>query len=190
MKLIGFHGTDANNEASILSGNFRVSAKSDEWLGTGAYFFIEGLGDPEHSAVCWAKLQSYDKVKKRYRYTQFSVIKAKISISNPLDLDSLQGKKVFNYFRDEMIGIMKQNNISATESFRNSLKNDCEICNYIAKTIGCDAIIRSEYIKLDLWSRKNVYNSRIQNCTIVSIREPSQSIDKNSLTVTQRGRVI
>ncbi|NHB89570.1 hypothetical protein [Photorhabdus tasmaniensis] len=190
MNLIGYHGTDAENEASILSGNFKASTKNDEWLGTGAYFFIEGISEPENNAICWAKLQSYDKIKKCYRYTQFSVIRANISINNPLDLDSLEGKKVFNYFRDEIISIMKQNNIPETESFRNSLRNDCEICNYIAKSISCDAVIRSEYIKLDLWSRKNVYNSRIQNCTIVSIREPSQSIDKNSLTVTQRGEVI
>ncbi|WGL99135.1 hypothetical protein QE177_04435 [Arsenophonus sp. aPb] len=190
MELIGYHGTNAENEDMILSGNFRVSTKEDEWLGTGAYFFIDGVSDPEHNASCWAKRHSYDKIRKRYKYTQFSVIKANISINNPLNLDSIEGKKVFNYYRDELIGIMKKNNISSTKSFEKSLKNDCEVCNYIAKAIGCDAIIRSEYIKLDLWSRKNIYNSRIQNCTIISIREPLRSIDKNSLTVVQRGRVI
>ncbi|MDR5610419.1 MULTISPECIES: hypothetical protein [unclassified Arsenophonus] len=60
MELIGYHGTNAENEDMILSGNFRVSTKDDEWLGTGAYFFIAGISDPINDAERWAIVQAYD----------------------------------------------------------------------------------------------------------------------------------
>ena len=61
MEFVGFHGTDSANENSIFQLNFTVSAKSDEWLGTGAYFFLDGVGDPTEHADSWAKLHAYDR---------------------------------------------------------------------------------------------------------------------------------
>lgn len=185
MDLIGYHGTSAENESSIVSGNFNVSANDDEWLGTGAYFFVHGISDPEDDARRWAVVQAYDNKKKQNKYDKYVVLKAEISVDSALELDTNEGLNAFNSYRDGIIELMRRNRLKLNKSL---LQNDCLICNLLMDKSGFDAIIRKEFIKFDSYIRKIRYQSRIPNCRIMSVRNPNTSVH-NSIQVTKRGDV-
>ncbi len=186
MQLQGYHGTNASNESAILNGNFSVSSRNDDWLGTGAYFFIEGITSPKTSARKWAKLRAYDKKSKTNSYTHYSVISAAIDVENVLALETEEGMKAFNTFREGLINIMKLKGIKPSRSY---YADDCRVCNFAVEQCGFDAVTRYEFIKLDKWSRINGYQSRMPTCRIISVRDPSKSINIASLTVEERGKV-
>lgn len=182
----GFHGTDSKNQQSILELNFTVSANEDDWLGTGAYFFINGISDPAADARNWAKLQAYDKRIGQKTYHRYAVVKAKITVQNVLCLDESDGLIAYNAYRNHLIEKMKKNRIKPKVG---AIRNDCEVCNHILNNSDFDAIINLEYIKLDEWSRRAQYSSRVPTCRIMSVKEPSTSIDVNGMSVVDRGKV-
>ncbi|MEI9692543.1 hypothetical protein V5074_05265 [Atlantibacter hermannii] len=186
MEFEGFHGTDFNKKQSILERNFSVSASEDEWLGTGAYFFIEGISDPQLDARYWAKLQAYDKETKSNRYDKYAVIKAIIKVENVLRLDQQEGLIAYNRFRTYLLEKMKAERIRPKIG---AIRNDCEVCNHILQNSDFEAIVNFEYIKLDEWSRVKKYSSRIPTCKIMSVKEPKTSIDVKGVTVVERGRI-
>lgn len=186
MEFQGFHGTDSANEKSILNRNFTVSANSDEWLGTGAYFFIDGVGDPKEHAESWASLHSYDKKTRTYRYNRLVVISAKIDVEHVLQVDTQEGLDAFNAYRDYIKNDYRSKGWIPSRSL---LVNDCVVFNHILDNTEFEAIINKEYIKLDLWSRLKDYRSRIPNCRVMSVKEPLTSIDVNGLTVVHKGKV-
>lgn len=184
MNFEGYHGTNAEYEPSILFGNFRVSSKLDEWLGTGAYFFLGGISNPEKDACDWAKMRSYDGKRKIKLYHRYIVVKAEISAESVMRLDLDEGIVAFNYFRNQLIDIMKKENIKPTTK---GLENDCNVCNFALNHGGYDAIVNCEYIKLDEWTRINRYQSRIATCKIISVKDPKSSVKLKTLTVSARG---
>ncbi|MGE6037029.1 hypothetical protein ACQJ1N_02460 [Klebsiella pneumoniae] len=186
MEFEGFHGTDEKNRSSILCNNFSVSAKDDEWLGTGAYFFIDGISKPLVDARNWAKVQSYDTEARRKKYHRYAVIKAIIKVNSVLRLDEQEGQIAYNVFRNFLIEKMKKDKIKPKVS---AIRNDCEVCNHILENTEFEAIINPEFIKLDVWSRRNRYYSRIPTCRIICVKEPKTAIDVNALQVVERGKV-
>ncbi|HBE9083097.1 hypothetical protein [Serratia fonticola] len=186
MQFQGYHGTDASNEMPILTGNFQASSRSDDWLGTGAYFFIDGISNPKVNARQWAKLRAYDKKTKTNSYKNYCVINALIEVDNILELDTAEGMMAFNTFRDGLIEILKERGIKPSKNF---YVDDCKICNFAVEQCGFDAVTRYEHIKLDKWSRVNGYQSRMPTCRIISVCKPDKSIDIASLSVTERGKV-
>ncbi|AGE17754.1 hypothetical protein [Serratia marcescens] len=186
MEFIGFHGTDGANEFSILNRNFNVSAKCDEWLGTGAYFFLDGVGKPEEHAEAWAKLQAYDSSIRGNRYSRFVVIGAKITVTNVLRMDTEEGLEAFNVYRSYIKTRMEAERQSPSRSL---IVNDCIVFNHILDETEFEAVINCEYIKLDVWSRVMGYGSRIPNCRVMSVKKPTVSIDVNGLHVAKRGKV-
>lgn len=186
MEFEGFHGTDFDNHESILGLNFSVSAAEDDWLGTGAYFFIDGISDPLVDARNWAKLQAYDKHTRTDRYENYAVIKAIIDVNNVLRLDQQEGLIAYNVFRNYLLERMKAESIKPKVG---AIRNDCEVCNHILQNSEFDAIVNFEYIKLDEWTRVKRYSSRIATCRIMSVKEPKASIDVSKLSVVERGRV-
>lgn len=184
MEFQGFHGTDSANEYSILQRNFTVSAKSDEWLGTGAYFFLDGVGNPKDHAESWARLHAYDKRTGTNRYSRLVVISAKIEVDHVLHVDTQEGLEAFNFYREYIKKDIRTKGKSHSDSL---LINDCVVFNHILDTTEFQAVINTEYIKLDLWSRLKDYRSRIPNCRVMSIREPLASIDVQGLTVVHKG---
>lgn len=184
MEFLGYHGTDSANEPSILKRNFDVSAESDEWLGTGAYFFLEGVGDAQEHATSWAKLHSYDKETRSNRYTRFVVISAQINVDNVLHMDTQDGLNAFNVYREF---IKKDLRVKGDAPSQSLIVNDCVVFNHILDNTEFDAVINNEYIKLDLWSRLKDYRSRIPNCRVMSVREPKDSIQVEGINVVKKG---
>lgn len=174
MKMIGYHGTNAENETSIIQNNFFVSSQNDDWLGTGAYFFIDGLLDPAKCAESWAKVSSYDKIKRKNVYERYAVMSATLDLEEPFDLDEKENLEAYHIYREAFFENLKKNKVKA----KGALHNDCQICNLILNDdeLEIDAIIRREYIKLESEYRIKKYDSRIPNCRIVSIKNPKKSV--------------
>lgn len=167
MDLIGYHGTSEENESSIVSGNFNVSANDDEWLGTGAYFFIDGVSCPKNNAEKWAILRSGGGVY----YKRYSVLSVDLSLSYPLDLDTDAGASVFGEYREALLKKMKDEGLKLSGKL---MENDCKVCNVILEATKVDAIIRKEYIQLDSLLRR--HRSRVPNCRIISVKNPDTSV--------------
>ncbi|HEI8570835.1 TPA: hypothetical protein SLE56_001149 [Morganella morganii] len=174
--MIGYHGTDANNEASIMENNFNVSSEIDDWLGNGAYFFIAGLLDPMECAARWGKVNSYDSVKKIKKYDAYVVLEAELNVSADatFDLDVKDNIEAYEEYRQEYFRALELNGLRT----KSMLENDCEICNMIFEDEDAEieAIVRREYIKLDKLQRIRKHNSRIPNCRIVSIKNPENYV--------------
>ncbi|AVG77945.1 hypothetical protein [Pantoea ananatis] len=175
MEYVGFHGTSSLNESSIKKENFRVSSAANEWLGTGAYFFIDGVGNPQLHAKNWAKFR---------KSKRFVVLSVKVIVENVLHMDTNEGIEAFNHYRDYVISRMKK---AGEKPDKSLIVNDCIVFNHMLQNAGFDAVINREFIKLDLWSRINKYGSRVPNCRVLSVKEPSASINVDQIEVVDRG---
>lgn len=102
-----------------------------------------------------------------------------------LRLDEREGQIAYNVFRNYLIDKMKRERVRPKVG---AIRNDCEVCNHILENTEFEAIINNEFIKLDSWSRRNRYSSRVPTCKIISVKEPKSSIDVNALQVVERVR--
>jgi hypothetical protein len=104
--MTGYHGCDADNVPSIKAKNFKCSLGDDHWLGEGVYFFTVGFSDPAEDAKQWAIAQSWDNRTGTRRYPKFSVLKAAITPSNPLDMTQDHGKAKVNMAREALTTVI------------------------------------------------------------------------------------
>lgn len=79
--IIGYHATEEDNEASIRQDNFLPSSSPREWLGKGAYFFVEGITSPGpiENAVKWAK--------EHKQFLRYIVLRASIEVEEECCID-------------------------------------------------------------------------------------------------------
>ena len=91
-KYIGYHGTTKNAAKQIVNqSNFKVSAKIDDWLGTGVYFFENDCK------------QAYNFVKKGRRVADASIIKATLEPEFVFDLLLTEAVSVFTDVHNKIL---------------------------------------------------------------------------------------
>ena len=106
ISFLGCHGTSLTTGTNIVKTNFEISTKPDEWLGDGAYFFVEGINNNiDLLADKWANCQSWDNSSKSYSYNEFCVIKSQIQVEEDffLDLTNQEGVEVLEYIIERFI---------------------------------------------------------------------------------------
>lgn len=181
---IGYHGTNREYVSSIMQNNFNVSRNSDEWLGYGTYFFIEGISCPIANAEEWAINQAWDSEKKAYRYKEYSILSAKIEAERILDLRTEEDLSVFNKFRTAIIK-------KCSDKFgrdRNFYEDDTKIFNLLIETSKIDLIISYVYIKNKDQRQKRIF-SRIPNSTVLVVVNPKESIIHTSIFEKNTGKI-
>ncbi|MCF8277746.1 MAG: hypothetical protein K9J17_13515 [Flavobacteriales bacterium] len=182
--MIGYHGTDNEKVASILSHNFWESTSRDEWFGSGSYFFVEGVNDSalDKLAELWGVNESWDKNKRRNKYTDVAVLSAKIKVEDDklLDVTVLDGLKLFNRFREQVLDKVRLTGKRLSkEDYR-----DADVFEMIKKNIGVQFVKGNAYIKLgDL--RVSLIESRMPNCTILAVSLPLVNIEQASITLVK-----
>lgn len=175
---VGYHGTSMSAANSILKNNYNVSNKEYEWLGHGAYFFIDGLNDPTTKAAEWAKFRSWDNDARSRKYTSYAVLQSKLSTDRHLDLDDVEDLQIFEALRERCHSRMRQ------EGFRGSaMENDCYLSNFAMQNLGLDALVRRECIH----TRPGFFKSRIPNCRILCLKEPEKRASAHQ--IVKRGNV-
>jgi len=75
--MVGYHGTKRDAAENIIITNFQLIEDPDYWLGKGAYFFADAAAGKDN-ALYWAKVYK--------KYTQWAIIKARISNQNQLNI--------------------------------------------------------------------------------------------------------
>ncbi|MHC0023218.1 hypothetical protein [Enterobacter vonholyi] len=184
---LGYHGTSVLNASSIVQTTFNVSRWEKDWLGTGAYFFLEsaGLKSPIEKAAEWANRRARGTRGTR-RYTSLSVLEAVIETDTHLDLNDEDHIAALNLIRDEYIEIMKAAGKRPSED---GLLNKCAFCNYVMQEHGIDALIRREYIKTTDEEIELGFDGGVPNCRIICVKDPAASI-RNIRYAVERRNVI
>lgn len=170
---MGFHGTSLDSAQRILEENYRISTKLDDWLGSGAYFFIEGFTDPVDNAIDWAKFRSWDPEARSRKYRTYAVLKSLIRTKTHLDLDDVEDLKIFNQLRAAWLVRIRQEGYTGNRA----LENDCHLANFVLHKLKLDALVRREAIT----SRRGQMRTRIPNCRIMCLREPTRCAIKHDI---------
>jgi len=184
--LSSFHGTSKTNAESIVKGDFRLSIGDDEWLGDGVYFFTKGIPPaPEIQAMKWAIASAWDKWEGHYKYREYAVIKVDICLDKDklLDLTTIEGVELFNYFRDKYIEKIRKSGMRS-KSFK-----DGHIINRARVKLGLDidAVKGNFYIKFKTERLFNI-NFRTPNATILTVLNVN-TIDNNTRLIVNKGRI-
>lgn len=181
MDFIGTHGTNKDNVNSIKKNNFNPSKGFHHWCGKGVYFFIDGINyQPiEDLAEYWSIDNAYNKENKTYKYKEYSVIRVRFEIQDDLifDLRNETTAKICNKIRYTL-----QDNILK----RNKKMMDSEVWTYIQNKFNIELFLKNDYIKFGVARRKKI-ESRIDNCTIASLMNPSRYIDVNNIEIIKEG---
>ena len=178
VSIIGFHGTSFENATKIAKGDFIISKGNTEWIGDGAYFFMEGISKaPKEQAEQWAIAQAWDKNVSKYRYNDISVIKSDILVEedNFLDLTTSEGVEVLLY-------ILEQHEKKILSIGKSLSYLDGLIVNFARGEglLEVDVVKGNFYIK---FANERIFqiNLRTANCTICSVYDPKKNLRNNNI---------
>lgn len=159
-----YHGTSVGRAKKIKqAGRYYHSDGSKEWLGEGAYFFIDR--NAFENACKWIKY----KVQKDITYSQGAVLINEMNVEeeNLVDLNNPEWQEVFQEYTKMYIEKHEKEGFSISAE---ALELDCSVLNDMCKELGSKAVKQQRYIKAisDTGAR-----SHIPNCTIISVRDDS-----------------
>lgn len=179
--IFGCHGTSLEAGKNIVKTNFEISTKLDEWLGDGAYFFVEGINnDIDLLATKWANCQAWDNKLRIYTYNEYCVIKSQIFVEKDsfLDLTESDGVEVLEYLVDRFIDKIKS--LNKKLQFLDGMLINLARSEKILKI---HAVKGNFYIK---FTKERVYriHLRTNNCTICSVYNVDNSIISKSIIKT------
>lgn len=185
IKLEGFHGTDSAHVDSILNEGFKPSLGFREWLGDGAYFFVEGLNcEPEKQAEQWAIYKAWDNRTKKNKYLSYTVLNGTVEVleENFLDLTTANGVEVLDYLQQKCTS--KLSKIKKKVEFI-----DGYLINFARSENFFDVKVTKGnfYIKLRKEDRLSNLSRRSPNCTICSVYNPNENIV--NIEITKKGEV-
>jgi hypothetical protein len=168
IEFTGYHGTSMQNAKSILENGFKVMASSEDWLGHGLYFFIDGISEPENSAFEWSQ--------NTFDIDHGVALEAKILMKeiDILDLRVTSNLKKYNCIREKVINTnfdhlttRRDLNLKKRKDIR---LDDCIITNEVCNIMGYKALIHNVYIKTKV-QRELVLESSYPNATVLCIRD-------------------
>ena len=182
----GYHGTDMELFERIRSENFRCSTKP-EWLGRGAYFFVEGVScqGPEEDAISWADL-CVKIFGEKYKY--WAVLTADIKTEKMLDLTDEVQLKSFNRIRDSVYRRFSFRGRMNGDRINRDHLIDVEILDVIRAQTEILAAKSHFFFKFTLENQRHI-GSRIPNVTVVCVYEPEAAIDKDTISNPRSGHI-
>lgn len=158
---IVFHGTNHSSKEKILVENFKQSEAKNDWLGTGVYFFADGIGCPIEHSNNWCLYQ------KKFPPNQISVLQVKLDINQDhfLDATTYDGMEEFNKIRVELLN--KHNKFFPKD--RAFGEDNCKIWNIISELLDLHIVVNNLYIckisnnkrERDVELKSNVPNSTV-----------------------------
>lgn len=166
MQEVVFHGTKHSAKDKILVENFKKSNAKNDWLGTGVYFFTEGIGCPiEHS-------KNWCLYKKNFHENNISILQVRLEVDEEhvLDATTYKGMEEFNNLRFELLN-------KHSEEFphdRNFGEDNCKIWNIISELLDLHVVLNHLYIckisnnKLE---RDIELKSNVPNCTVLCVKK-------------------
>lgn len=177
----GWHGTSALSGNQIIASTFRKSQAVKDWLGNGAYFFIEdnGHSDPIVKAEEWAVLRS----NSARNYSRYSVLRAEIEAETCLDFDDPAHIGALNELRNAYSEFLRNHGRRPSGEF---LLDKCNFCNFLIEEHEVEALIKREYIKTTQDELDFGVHAGIPNCRIMCVSNPDASVRKIDYAVERR----
>lgn len=168
--MAGFHGTSSAAARSIADSTYKISPSPEDWLGSGVYFFIDGIACPIKSAFEWAR--------NKYGHNDAALVKSRITApaEKVLDLRSVEGLVRYDAAR---IAFLEQNRLRLSQ--RRDLKikkrkdirlDDRIVTEAVCEELGIAVLIHNVYIKNAL-QRELIMESSYPNATVCSVRDVS-----------------
>lgn len=126
-KLTGYHGTTKENAENILNSGYKLSQKSNLWLGDGIYFFIEDI-----FSFKWClslHKNKIDKYNKEDIIDKMAILKSEVQIEEErlLDFTLLSGQILF----DKAYKRMKESSLKFKEKLNNGKNVERLVINYM-----------------------------------------------------------
>ena len=177
----GWHGTDEALEASICSSNFQMSEGEHHWLGSGVYFFMKGIGNPQEHARNWVCSEAYKKKNLRY-----IVLKTNVQVSDDvvLDLRDEEALELFNEHRRIVLAGLRKAQRQARWKSLDYM--DGKVIDHLKACIGIQLVIQHFYVQF-LRDRIQKIRSRVPNCTFLCASNPQDCIKPAEIPVVERG---
>lgn len=175
---IGYHGTSEENAKSIVATKFRPSKEGDEYLGTGVYFFVDGLCCPITAGKLWAVAKHSDAP---------SVVTADIQLSgNVLDLRKVEHIKKFNELKKLFFEkLQKEDAVLLTfANKRRKWEDKCKIADFIIDVSEIDLVIKDEYfpeVGSEIEQAQGI-QLKVGNCTIMNVANESKILSTSLFT--------
>lgn len=168
-----FHGTRARHLGSIEHDGIRPSSNEDDWLGTGTYFFVDGLEDPRLGAFEWSRTTLWNKDTKTFIGEDVAVIEAFVTldVSRVFDLREAKRAHEFHRFRRHWI---KHNVPKRSTHLARPAKDtyDGRLLDAYKHENGFAGMVGDFYIKFLIRERHFRIDSRIPNISILCVTHP------------------
>lgn len=174
---LGYHGTSNQAGKSIeKSKNYIFSDSEIEWLGKGAYFFIDKSEDKrmEH-AIDWST-----KIRKNKEY---AILKTEVILDNDefIDFDDEEAQELFHEVKLMFLKKAENSNLY----LKNGKKLDCKVMNEICESGNIKVATIKTYINFTKCDLKTP-NSIVPNCKIMCVKD-NAVIDKSTIEVIWEG---
>lgn len=124
--VIGYHGTTSEAAERLVSGErFEPSDKSDDWFGSGIYFWEHAF----QQAWRWAE---------RHGNKEPAVIGAILRLGRCFDLLDTGNVEILKDNHKQMISAMQAAGLKIPVNVRSQRKLDCAVFNYLYSEFECE----------------------------------------------------
>ncbi|WP_340481173.1 hypothetical protein [Vibrio anguillarum] len=168
LKIRLFHGTTLKRGESIVNSNFDISTGDEDWLGTGVYFFLDGISSGLECAEEWA-LNTHEG-------QDCCVVEATVEVTNDLvfDLTSISGLSEYNIIRnavvDENYDFLEGRRDLTIKKRRDIRLDDKIITNKVMEKVNKNLLIHNVYIK-NQKQRQLILESSYPNSTVACLND-------------------
>jgi hypothetical protein len=163
-----FHGTLAKHVPSIRRDGVRPSSSEDEWLGHGAYYFTDGLAEPNRSAAEWAACVLWSHRHRAFLSDQIAVVEMEISAPRDkvLDLRDAAKARAYHDARRQWISASAP---TLREPVERPMERtyDAEFMNWLKANDDISLIIGNFHIQLRPEERYFRVDSRIPSVSVL-----------------------
>lgn len=160
--IIGFHGTTAEIAGRLVAGGpFRPSANTDDWLGSGVYFWE------------YAPKQAWWWSRKFKRHDEPAVVGAMIRLGSCFDLLDPENVQVLRRLHGVMMDRWAGAGVEAPRNGNQHKNLDCAIFNYLYQVAASGGrpidTARAVYVPTEhakrIWERSWIYEqAHLQIC--------------------------
>ena len=161
-----FHGTTLERGQSIVNSNFVVTTGEEDWLGTGVYFFLDGISSGLECAQEWAR--------NTYEEQNCCVVEATVEVPTSLvfDLTSIANLFEYNALRnlvvDENYQFLASRRDLTIKKRRDIRLDDKIITSKVMEKVNKNLLIHNVYIK-NQKQRELILESSYPNCTVACL---------------------
>lgn len=185
LKIKIYHGTSLEYGINILrSKYYKFSSGKTEWLGKGAYFFIDD------SNMYSKAIENAQKWSLNIRgFSNHCVLESTLNIQEDkyMDLDDKEWKWFFHEARKEVIKDIINRGLKVRVDKTSEL--ECYVIDEICDNSDIHAVSQEKFINFDPeYEGKKIASSFIPNCKMLCVKNRSV-IELKSIKIIEEGKV-